>query len=119
MIIGGSPPPAPTESPVEPTPEAAPAPAQGQWLLSLFVPAIEDAVEWTSGNYTVVTRAGRIESPAGSGELKKQIQMVEEGSVLYAGAGLRGTAADVAPEGFAHPVFRAGFALAVPLPEGR
>ena len=28
-----------------------------------------------------------------------------------------GAAADVAPDGFAHPVFRAGFALAIPLPE--
>jgi len=25
----------------------------------------------------------------------------------------------VAPDGFAHPVFRAGFALAIPLPEVR
>jgi hypothetical protein len=49
--------------------------------------------------------------------LKKQIQMVAEGSVLYAGGALCGAAPDVAPEGFAHPVFRAGFALAIPLPE--
>ena len=27
--------------------------------------------------------------------------------------------ADVAPDGFAHPVFRAGFAVAIPLPEVR
>ena len=43
--------------------------------------------------------------------------MVAEGSVLYAGGALCGAAPDVAPEGFAHPVFRAGFALAIPLPE--
>ncbi len=55
-------------------------------------------------------------SPAGSGELKKEIQMVAEGSVLCAAAPPRGAAADVAPDGFAHPVFRAGFALAIPLP---
>ncbi len=43
--------------------------------------------------------------------------MVAEGSVLYADGVPLGSAADVAPDGFAHPVFRAGFALAIPLPE--
>ena len=43
--------------------------------------------------------------------------MVAEGSVLYADGVPLGGAADVAPDGFAHPVFRAGFALAIPLPE--
>jgi hypothetical protein len=43
--------------------------------------------------------------------------MVAEGSVLYASGILRGAASDVAPDGFAHPVFRAGFAVAIPLPE--
>ena len=65
----------------------------------------------------VLARGGRVDSPAGSGELKKQIQMVAEGSVVYAPAGPCGTAADVAPDGFAHPVFRAGFAVSIPLPE--
>jgi CRISPR/Cas system CSM-associated protein Csm4 (group 5 of RAMP superfamily) len=74
-------------------------------------------VDWRRGNYAVLARGGRVESPAGSGELKKQIQMVAEGSVLCADAVPRGAAADVAPDGFAHPVFRAGFALAIPLPE--
>ena len=90
---------------------------QAQWLLSVFAPASADSVDWARGNYTVMERGGRVESPAGSGELKKQIQMVAEGSVLYAGSALRGAAPDVAPDGFAHPVFRAGFALAIPLPE--
>jgi hypothetical protein len=49
--------------------------------------------------------------------LKKQLPMVEEGSVLIAADGLRGSAPDVAPDGFAHPVFRAGFAVSIPLPE--
>jgi CRISPR/Cas system CSM-associated protein Csm4 (group 5 of RAMP superfamily) len=87
------------------------------WLLSLFSPAAADSVEWTRGSYSLIERGGRIESPAGSGGLKKQVQMVAEGSVLYASSALRGAAPDVAPEGFAHPVFRAGFALAIPLPE--
>jgi hypothetical protein len=42
--------------------------------------------------------------------------MVAEGSVLVASAAPRGAASDVAPEGFPHPVYRAGFALSVPVP---
>ena len=97
------------ETPVEPA-------ATSHWLLSLFSPGPEDAVDWTRGNYTVVTRGGRVESPAGFGEAKKQLQMVAEGSVLVAGETIHGAAPDVAPDGFAHPVFRAGFALSIPLP---
>jgi CRISPR/Cas system CSM-associated protein Csm4 (group 5 of RAMP superfamily) len=115
---------------VEPTPPESPAtetaatavagaPAHPHWLLSLFTPAPADSVDWRRGNYTVLPRGGRIDSPTGSGELKKQIQMVAEGSVLYAETAPRGSAADVAPDGFAHPVFRAGFAVAIPLPEVR
>ena len=94
--------------------ERPPAPV---WLLSLFTPANADSVDWRRGNYAVLARSGRIDSPAGSGDLTKQIQMVVEGSVLYAEGAPHGSAADVAPDGFAHPVFRAGFALAIPLPE--
>jgi hypothetical protein len=100
---------------------AVPVPAvhlQAHWLLSLFTPAAADAVDWGRGSYTVLARGGRIDSPSpGSGDLKKQIQMVAEGSVLYVDGVPLGAAADVAPDGFAHPVFRAGFALAIPLPE--
>ena len=108
----------------EPQPEAsAPAeptaPTHPHWLLSVFTPAATDTVDWRRGNYTVLARGGRVDSPAGSGELKKQIQMVAEGSVVYAEAAPRGLAANVAPDGFAHPVFRAGFAVAIPLPEVR
>jgi CRISPR type III-A-associated RAMP protein Csm4 len=102
-----------------PLPVHAGAPAHAHWLLSLFTPAAADSVDWRRGNYTVLARGGRVDSPAGSGELKKQIQMVAEGSVLYAETAPRGSAADVAPDGFAHPVFRAGFAVAIPLPEVR
>jgi CRISPR type III-A-associated RAMP protein Csm4 len=99
-------------------PEPIPGRVRPQWLLSLFIPAAADAVDWDRGNYALVTRGGRVESSAGTGELKKQVQMVAEGSVLYAASNLRGTAPDVAPDGFAHPVYRAGFALSIPLPEG-
>jgi CRISPR/Cas system CSM-associated protein Csm4 (group 5 of RAMP superfamily) len=110
---------APATEAVAPTPEVrAQAPVlHAHWLLSLFTPAPADAVDWRRGNYTVLARGGRVDSPAGSGELKKQIQMVAEGSVVYAPTGPCGTAADVAPDGFAHPVFRAGFAVSIPLPE--
>jgi CRISPR type III-A-associated RAMP protein Csm4 len=93
-----------------------PAPVPAHWLLSLFTPAPDDSVDWRRGNYVVLARSGRVDSPAGSGELKKEIHMVAEGSVLCAAAPPRGSAADVAPDGFAHPVFRAGFALSIPLP---
>ena len=135
MVSEGAPPP-PTLEPApevetavkEPAPEEEPAPGPrtlvpegltAHWLLSLFAPAAADTVDWTRGDYTVLARGGRVESPAGSGELKKQVRMIAEGSVLYAGAPPCGAAADVAPDGFAHPVFRAGFALAIPLPEVR
>ncbi len=100
-----------------PQPTVPGAHSAPQWLLSLFSPASADSVEWSRGNYSLVERGGRVESSAGSGALKKQVQMVVEGSVLYAGSALSGAAPDVAPDGFTHPVFRAGFALAIPLPE--
>jgi len=111
---------------IAPAPEAgfptpglrSPAPEQAPsfWLLSLFTPAPDDTVDWARGNYTVMSRGGRVDSPSGSGELKKQVHMIAEGSVLQAAGMPRGAAADVAPDGFAHPVFRAGFALSIPLP---
>ncbi len=84
------------------------------WLLSLYSPDASDAVDWTKSQSSVTVRGGWTDSSAGVG-LKKQVRLVEEGSVLAA-PGLRGRAVDVAPEGFAHPVYRAGFALAVPVP---
>ena len=115
---------APTPDPQPLTPVEAPAEPltpglQAHWLLSLFTPAATDTVDWARGNYVVLARGGRVESPAGSGDLKKQARMVAEGSVVYAERVPCGAAADVAPDGFAHPVFRAGFALSVPLPEVR
>jgi CRISPR type III-A-associated RAMP protein Csm4 len=86
------------------------------WLLSLFHPADSDAVDWNQGNYTLTTRGGRVESDARWGDHKKQTRMVSEGSVLVASAEPRGSAADVAPDGFPHPVYRSGFALAIPVP---
>jgi len=92
-----------------------PAP-YGYWLLSMFHPSPADQVDWAQGNYSVHTRNGRVESPARQGDAKKPARMVAEGSVLVAAGALCGEATDVAPEGFPHPVYRSGFALAVPLP---
>jgi CRISPR type III-A-associated RAMP protein Csm4 len=84
------------------------------WLLSLYSPHETDAVDWSRGEYEAMVRGGWTESPAGSAP-KKQVRMLLEGSVVAAQA-IRGQAVDVAPEGFAHPVYRAGFALAMPAP---
>jgi CRISPR type III-A-associated RAMP protein Csm4 len=86
------------------------------WLLSLFQPAPDDAIDWERGDYALTVRGGRVESPRGWGAAKRTTRMVAEGSVLRAHARPRGTASDVAPENFAHPVYRAGFAVAVALP---
>lgn len=112
--------PVPTPDGEEPAPVVAhkegPAPDPAHWLISLFTPAAEDSIDWGRGNYSVVARGGRIESPARHGDLKKQLNMIAEGSVLVSPGAPRGASPDVAPEGFPHPVYRAGFALAIPLP---
>jgi CRISPR type III-A-associated RAMP protein Csm4 len=83
------------------------------WLLSLFTPGAEDQVDWNSGNYALMTRGGRV---GRVGDRKKDLPMVVEGSVLASASAPRGAAPDVAPDGFAHPVYRSGFALAIPVP---
>ncbi len=87
--------------------------ATGYWLLSVFHPAESDAVDWQHGNYSLTTRGGRVES---HGDEKKPTRMLTEGSVIVSGAAPVGVASDVAPENFAHPVYRSGFALVIPIP---
>jgi CRISPR type III-A-associated RAMP protein Csm4 len=113
MILPETPVPVPAEG------EEPRAPEMLHWLLSLFTPGPDDAVDWKRGNYAVMARAGRIESPAASGAPKKLVNMIQEGSVIAATGPIRGSATNVAPEGFAHPVYRAGFALAIPVPARR
>lgn len=84
------------------------------WLLSLYSPHENDAVDWSRGEHAAVVRGGWTDSPAGASP-KKQVRMLEEGSVVAAQA-LVGRAVDVAPEDFPHPVYRSGFALAMPSP---
>jgi len=86
------------------------------WLLSLFSPAEGESIDWDKGNYSLLTRSGRVESPAAWGAAKKSLQMVAEGSVLVASKKPVGRAHDVAPDGFPHAVFRFGFAVSIPLP---
>src|SRR5215472_345958 len=83
------------------------------WLLSLYSPHESDQVDWSKGDYFAVVRGGWTDTPAGAAP-KKSARMIGEGSVLAAES-LRGRTVDVAPEGFAHPVYRSGIALAVPL----
>jgi CRISPR type III-A-associated RAMP protein Csm4 len=100
-----------------PVPETPPAPGlQTYWLLSLYNPAPSDEIDWTRGCYSFRARGGRIESSAGWGREKRQLRMVEEGSVLFSSRAPAGRAVDVAPPGHPHPVYRAGFALAIPVP---
>jgi CRISPR type III-A-associated RAMP protein Csm4 len=89
---------------------------RAHWLLSLYTPAENDAVDWKRGNYATVSRRGRIESSARWGEAKQPTTMIAEGSVLLASNELRGAASNVAPADFPHPVFRAGFAVTVSIP---
>lgn len=84
------------------------------WLLSLYSPHQDDAVDWTRSDCGSTSRGGWTDSAAGSLK-KKQVRMIEPGSVISAPS-LKGRAVDVAPDNFAHPVWRAGFALAVPVP---
>jgi CRISPR type III-A-associated RAMP protein Csm4 len=88
----------------------------GWWLLSLFHPGENETVDWQRGSYALITRGGRVESAAGWGHAKRPTRMIAEGSVLVSRAELKGAAADVSPENFPHPVYRAGFALAIPVP---
>ncbi|MGI9072633.1 MAG: type III-A CRISPR-associated RAMP protein Csm4 [Bryobacteraceae bacterium] len=86
------------------------------WLLSLYSPSSTDSIDWTAGQYEPTVRGGRIESTSGSGVEKKPVRMISEGSVLAAHSEPTGIAVDVAPDGFAHPVYRSGLALALKLP---
>jgi CRISPR type III-A-associated RAMP protein Csm4 len=86
------------------------------WLLSLYSPSSAEDIDWAAGAYEPTVRGGRIESNFGSGLEKKPVRMITEGSVLAARTELIGAAVDVAPDGFAHPVYRSGLALALKLP---
>jgi len=87
------------------------------WLLSLYSPSPADAIDWKTGQYQFAIRGGRVEGALAAE--KKSVHMVSEGSVLASDAEPIGTAVDVAPDGFAHPVYRCGFAFVLKLPTPR
>lgn len=87
------------------------------WMLSIYSPSNADAIDWTNGDYRLATRGGRVQSAAGPGAEKKLVRMIVEGSVIAAQSEPVGAALDVAPDGFAHAVYRSGLALAIRLPE--
>jgi len=86
--------------------------SKGWWLLSLFAPAAEEVIDWEHGAYRLAVRSGWVE---GTNSTKQSQRVVAEGSVIYAPAAPAGCLSDVAPAGWAHPVYRNGFAVAVPL----
>lgn len=86
------------------------------WLLSVFSPAAGEDIDWQRGNYSLIVRSGRISSSAAQGALKRSTRLIAEGSVLVAAHAPRGRALDVAPAGSPHPVYRASFAFALPVP---
>ena len=81
------------------------------WMLSLFSPHSADGVHWDAGRYSLVTRSGR----SAAGGLKSSSRLVREGSVLISDSAPRGAVQDVTPPGAAHPVARAGYAVALPI----
>lgn len=95
---------------------AAVQPGKAWWMLSLYSPAEADTVEWASGDYQTVVRLGRTYGAQASGEVKRASRMISEGSVVIAGQSPVGCARDVGPEGSPHPVYRAGYAVALPIP---
>lgn len=88
--------------------------SRSYWLMSLYSPAAQDTVNWSGGQYELTIRNGRVDGA--SGALKKSVRMVTEGCILDAASEPIGTAVDVAPEGFAHSVYRSGIALALLIP---
>lgn len=93
-----------------------PAVGKAYWLLSLFSPAESDSVEWSSGDYQLTRRTGRVSATQGAGQQKLASRMVTEGSVLLAAQPPLGAIRDVAPPGCPHPVYRSGYAVALPIP---
>jgi CRISPR type III-A-associated RAMP protein Csm4 len=88
--------------------------SRSYWLMSLYSPAAADKLNWSGGQYELAVRNGRVEGSRGT--LKKSVRMVVEGCILEAASEPVGTAIDVAPEGFPHPVYRSGIALSLLLP---
>ncbi len=97
-------------------PAATPTSGGAWWLLSLLSPSANDDIRWDAGSYRLEQRQGRVGSAAALGAAKLASTLVAEGSVLVASRAPVGCARDVAPAGAPHPVYRAGYAVALPIP---
>lgn len=85
--------------------------ASAWWTLSLFSPGDSDTIQWDQGSYSLVTRSGR----SADGRHKLSTRLVREGSVLVSPSAPVGTALDVSPAGSPHPLWRAAFAVTLPI----
>lgn len=84
------------------------AEASGYWLLSLYSPGASDRIDWSAGSYDLTLRAG-----LGT----QTLRMAVEGSVLASASLPQGQSVNIGTD--SDPVYRAGFACAVPLPTPR
>jgi CRISPR-associated protein Csm4 len=90
-------------------------------LLSRYHPRREELEAGVLGDgarYQLAFVSGYLASPEGPARLRNRVALLEAGSVVRMAGGLpRGDLADVTPLGWsAHPIYRGGLALAVPIP---
>jgi CRISPR-associated protein Csm4 len=84
------------------------------WLLSLYHPTCQEVQQGVldGARYNLITRRGWIFSPDGTGQRRRAIRMLNEGSLLPRSA--VGDVVDVRPTtGFPHPIWRSGIALTI------
>ena len=74
----------------------------------MFAPANSDRVDRSRGSYSLLRRSGRTE---GRGDVKVESAMFRRRLGSNAEEIPSGLARDIAPEGYAHPVYRAGSRL--------
>ncbi len=90
-------------------------------ILSLYRPARDEVRDGVLRDawYERTHRRGWIHSPDGKNRRRKGLWMLSEGAVLrqdVAGREVLGTMEDTQPEiGFAHPVWRYGYAFTMPV----
>ena len=94
----------------------------GLVTLSLYAPTRHELAAGVLGpaaRYDLVLRGGWIASPDGSSYRRRELRMISEGSLVAQppGTTVRGHLVDVTPEVMrtVHPVYRYGFAFAVPV----
>jgi CRISPR type III-A-associated RAMP protein Csm4 len=76
------------------------------WLLSLFSPGDNEAIDWENGAYSVAFRGG---------VNTRRVRMITEGSVVFCETEPTGTSRDISAADGGHPVFRFGAPVAVPV----